>query len=175
MACGCKTWPSWLTDEQWLKIFENGVMRRMGWWGKYFDQTRRKWQGAVNICLIRIFMTFAPDQMLFVFIKWRKMRGGKIVAHTRGEMHKVFFMGKPEERRPLVRPRGRWKSNIKIDLPERVSEGLTVIHLTCVGTNCWLFWTGKWIFWFNEVPELPDWLRKEYVVMLWRMPVLHGI
>jgi len=30
-----------------------------------------------------IFMIFALDQLLFVFMKWRMMRGGKHVAHTR--------------------------------------------------------------------------------------------
>jgi hypothetical protein len=35
------------------------------------------------MCLIRIITIFAPLSMLFVFIKGRKMRRGKRVAHTR--------------------------------------------------------------------------------------------
>jgi len=34
-------------------------------------------------------------------------------------------VGRPEERRPLGRPRRRWKDNIKIDLPE-VEGGLRI-------------------------------------------------
>jgi len=29
-----------------------------------------------------------------------------------------FLLGKPEGRRPLVRPRRRWVDNIRMDLPE---------------------------------------------------------
>ena len=37
-------------------------------------------------------------------------------------------MGKPEGRRQLGRPRRRSKNNIKINLPEIISEVLTVIN-----------------------------------------------
>ena len=29
VACGCETWPYMLTDEQRLKLFENGLMRKI--------------------------------------------------------------------------------------------------------------------------------------------------
>jgi hypothetical protein len=38
-------------------------------------------------------------------------------------------MGKPEGRGPLVRPRSRWKDNIKIDLQEVGCEGMDWIGL----------------------------------------------
>jgi len=31
VAYGCETWPSMLTDEQKLKVLENGVMRKIFW------------------------------------------------------------------------------------------------------------------------------------------------
>ena len=40
-----------------------------------------------------------------------------------------LLVGKTERRRPLERPRSRWKNNIKIDLPEIVSNVLAVINL----------------------------------------------
>jgi hypothetical protein len=40
--------------------------------------------------------------------------------------YSVLF-GKREWRRP--RPRHKWKNNIKIDLPDALSEGLTVLNL----------------------------------------------
>ena len=39
-------------------------------------------------------------------------------------------MGKPEEERPLGRPRRRWKNNIIMDLPEVRWGGLYWIDLT---------------------------------------------
>ena len=44
------------------------------------------------------------------------MIGGAFSA--RGERQGVYriLMGKPEGKRPLVRPRSRWEDNIKIDL-----------------------------------------------------------
>jgi len=36
---------------------------------------------------------------------------------------------KPEGKRPIVRPRRRWKNNIKIDLQEIISEVLTMINM----------------------------------------------
>ena len=38
-------------------------------------------------------------------------------------MHKVL-VGKPEEKRPLGRPRCRWEDNIKMDLQEVSGKGL---------------------------------------------------
>ena len=42
--------------------------------------------------------------------------GGACGAYGRG-VHRVL-LGKPEEKRPLGRPRRRWKDNIKMDLQE---------------------------------------------------------
>ena len=33
-------------------------------------------------------------------------------------MHREFYLGKPEGKRPLGRPRHRWEDNIKMDLRE---------------------------------------------------------
>jgi len=54
--------PGWWTNRGWR-------YSRMGWWGRYFDLTRRKWQEAGKIALVLIFITLAPDQMLFLFSK----------------------------------------------------------------------------------------------------------
>jgi hypothetical protein len=35
-----------------------------------------------------------------------------------------FLVGKPEEKRPLGRPRCRWEDNIKVDLQDVVCEGM---------------------------------------------------
>ena len=47
------------------------------------------------------------------------MRWAGHVAHMREDrgVHRVL-VGKPEEKRPLGRPRHRWEDNIKMDLQE---------------------------------------------------------
>ena len=52
-------------------------------------------------------------------IKPRRMRWARHVARMgdRRGVHKVL-VGKPEGKRPLGRPRLRWKDNIKVDLQE---------------------------------------------------------
>jgi len=52
-------------------------------------------------------------------IKSRKMRWAGHVARM-GEERGVyrFFVGKPEGKRPLGRPRHRWVNNIRMDLQE---------------------------------------------------------
>jgi hypothetical protein len=54
-------------------------------------------------------------------IKARRMRWAGHVARM-GEVRGAYniLVGKPEGRRPLGRPRRRWKDNIKLDLGERV-------------------------------------------------------
>jgi len=57
-------------------------------------------------------------------VKSRIMRWAVHVAHMeegRG-VHRVL-VGKPERRRPLGRPRHRWKDNIKMDLQEVRGDG----------------------------------------------------
>jgi hypothetical protein len=45
-------------------------------------------------------------------------------------------MGKPEEKRPLGRPRCRWVSNIKMDLTETERDGMDLAGLTQDTDHC---------------------------------------
>jgi hypothetical protein len=52
-------------------------------------------------------------------IKSRRMRWGGHVARMGVKLNAYrIFMGKPEEKRPLGRPRCKWVNNIKTDLRE---------------------------------------------------------
>ena len=46
-----------------------------------------------------------------------------------GEVYTGFWLGKPEGKRPLVRPRHRWEDNIKMDLQECGCGGMDWIDL----------------------------------------------
>jgi LmbE family N-acetylglucosaminyl deacetylase len=65
----------------------------------------------------------------------------RVACGTYGEKGDTYsvLVGKPEGSRPLARSRRRWRNNIKIDLPEILSEVLTVINLAHDRPNCWLF------------------------------------
>ena len=62
---------------------------------------------------------FRKSVKKFRVVKSRRMRWAGLVARmgeNRG-VHRVL-VGKPEEKRPLWRPRCRWEDNIKMDLQE---------------------------------------------------------
>jgi hypothetical protein len=58
-------------------------------------------------------------------IKSRRMRWAGHVARM-GEKWNAYriLVGKPEDKRPLGRPRRRWADNIKMDLRKIVWDGL---------------------------------------------------
>jgi len=62
-------------------------------------------------------------------IKSRRMRWAGNVARM-GESRGVYrvLVGKPEGKRPLGRPRRKWKDNIKIDLKVGM-KGMDLINL----------------------------------------------
>jgi hypothetical protein len=47
------------------------------------------------------------------------------------------MVGKPEGKRPLARPRRRWKDNIKMDLQEVGYVGMDWIELAQDGDRWW--------------------------------------
>jgi hypothetical protein len=51
-------------------------------------------------------------------IKSRRMMGGACSAVEGGERRVEGWVGKPEGKRPLGRPRHRWEDNIKMELQE---------------------------------------------------------
>ena len=68
-------------------------------------------------------------------------------------VHRVL-VGKPEEKRPLGRPRRKWEDNIKMDLQE-------------VGGSC-----GDWM----ELAQVRDsWRALLSTVMNFRVPKMRGI
>jgi hypothetical protein len=76
-------------------------------------------------------------------VKSRRMRWAGNVARM-GEdrgVHRVL-VGKPEEKRPLGRPRRRWKDNIKMDFQEVgggvVGTGWSWLRIGTDGGHLWV-------------------------------------
>jgi hypothetical protein len=105
-------------------VFENRVLRRItgpkreevaGVWRRLQNKERHKLYASPNI--IRV-------------IESRRMRWVGQAARM-GDMvnSNNIFVGKPERKRPLGRPRCKWKYNMRMDLRETGWEGVAWIHL----------------------------------------------
>ena len=106
---GCESWSRTSREERRLRVVEN---RRM------FEPRRdvtRKWRKLHNEELNDLYCS--PN--IVRVIKSIRMRWAGHVARMR-ERRGVYrvFVGKPEGKRPLARPRHRWEDNIKMDLHE---------------------------------------------------------
>jgi hypothetical protein len=120
---GCETWSLTLREEHHrLRVFENRVLRIFGpkreedgSWRKLHNDDLHSLYSSLNI--VRV-------------IKSRRMRWAGHVARM-GEGRGVYrvFVGRPESKRPLGRPRRRWKDNIKLHLREIGIDGANWIHL----------------------------------------------
>ena len=110
---GCETWSLTLREERKLRVFENRVLRRL--FGPRRDEVTREWRRLHNEELNDLYSS--PN--IVRAIKSRRMRWAGHVARM-GEERGVYrvFVGKPERRRPLGRPRRRWVDNIRMDLLE---------------------------------------------------------
>ena len=94
-------------------MFENKVLRRI--FGPKRDEVTGEWRKLHNKELSDLYCS--PN--IVRVIKSRRLRWAVHVA-VMGERRGVYrvLVGKPEGKRPLVKPRRRWEDNIKLDLRE---------------------------------------------------------
>jgi len=97
-----------LREERGLRVFENTVLR--GIFGPKRDEVTGEWRKLYNEELNDLYCSPA----IFRVIKLRRMRWAGHVARmgVRRVVYRIF-VGKPEGKRPLGRPRRRWEDNIK--------------------------------------------------------------
>jgi hypothetical protein len=109
----CETWLLTLREKCRLRVFENRVLKKV--FGPKRDEVTGECRKLHNEELNDLYTL--PN--IVWLVKSRRMRWTRHVARMgkdRG-VHRMF-MGKPEEKSPLGRQKGRWKDNIKIDLQE---------------------------------------------------------
>jgi len=102
-----------LWEERKLRVFENMVLRRI--FGPRRYEVTWEWKRLLNEELNDLYTL----RNIVRVIKSRRMRWTGHVARM-GEEKRVYrvLVGKPEGRRPLGRPRGRYVDNIRMDLQE---------------------------------------------------------
>jgi hypothetical protein len=94
-------------------VFENSVLKRI--FGPKWDEVMGEWRKLHNEEL----RDFYSLPITIRIIKSRRMRRAGHVARM-GEKRNAYrlFVGNPEGKRPLGRPRRRWVDNIRMDLGE---------------------------------------------------------
>jgi len=99
---GCETWSLTLKEERRLRVFDNGVLRRI--FGPKRDDVTGEWRKLHNEELNDL---YSSSEFCRV-VKSRRMRWTEYVTHMK-ESRGVYrvLIGKPEGKRPLVRPRHR--------------------------------------------------------------------
>jgi hypothetical protein len=119
MPYGCETWSLTLREEHRLRVFENGVLRRI--FGPKRDEVTGGWRKLHNEELHNLY----SSRSIIIMIKSRRMRWAGHVARM-GEKRNAYriLVGKPEGSRPLGRPRRRRVYNIKLDLREIEWDGM---------------------------------------------------
>jgi hypothetical protein len=104
-------WSLKLREEHRLRVFENRALRRI--FGPMRDEATGGWRKLHNEELHRLYSSPSIIRM----IESRRMSWVGHVVRM-GEKRNAYriFVGKPEGKRPLGRPRSRWVVNIKMDL-----------------------------------------------------------
>jgi hypothetical protein len=125
---GCETWSLTLKEEHRLTVFENSVLsifgpkgEEDGSWRKLHNDELRSLYSSLNI--VRL-------------IKSRRMRwAGHVARMEEGRGVYRLFVGRPECKRPLGRPRRRWENNIKMELREVGIDGRTGFGWLSIGSG----------------------------------------
>ena len=93
--------------------FENKVLRKI--FGAKKDEITGEWRKLRNAELHALYSS--PN--IIRRLKSRRLRWAGHVPHMDQSRNAYrVLVGKPEEKRPLGRPRRRWEDNIKMDLTE---------------------------------------------------------
>jgi hypothetical protein len=123
-AYGCETRSLKLGEEHKLRVFENRVLRTI--FDPNGDEVTGGWRKICNEYLHNMYSS--PN-----IVRMIKSRGMRLTWHVArmGAKRNAYriLVGKPEEKRPLERPKRRWVDNIIINLREIGWDGMGWIEL----------------------------------------------
>ena len=124
VLCGCETWSLALREKRRLRVFENVVLRRI--FGPKRDEVQGEWRKLHNEELHELYSS--PDIVRVTKLRRMRQAGHKTSMGERRGVYRVL-VEKPEGKRPLGRPRNRWKDIIKMHLQEVECRGIDWIDL----------------------------------------------
>jgi hypothetical protein len=111
-------------------VFEKRVLRRI--FGPKRDEVTGEWRKLHNEELRDLY----SSPSIIRIMNARRMRWAGHVARMGENMNAYsLFVGKPEGRRPLGRPRRRWVDNIKMDLLGIIAVMWTGLVWLRIGTG----------------------------------------
>ena len=100
-------------EERRLRVFQNRVLRRI--FGTKRDGVTGEWRKLHNEELNDLYCS--PNIVRVIKFKIRRWAGHIARMGKRRGVYRIF-VGKPEGKRPLGRPRSRWDDNIKMEFQE---------------------------------------------------------
>jgi hypothetical protein len=105
-------------------VFENRVLRSI--FGPKRDEVTRVWRKLYNEELNDLYSSPTIVRVIKIEKNWM---GGVCSSDGERERRVQGFVGKPEGKRQLGRPRRGWENNIKMDLQEVGCGGMDWVEL----------------------------------------------
>ena len=108
VLCGCEAWSLTLREEHRMRVFESRVLRRI--FGPNRVEVTRKWRKLTNEELNYLYTFTNIVRVIKSGLRW----AGHVARMEERRGIYWGFVGKPEGKRPLERPRHRREDNIKM-------------------------------------------------------------
>ena len=113
MFYSCETWTLTKERKRKLEVFENSILRRI--YGPVFNAETNQWERRHNRDLPQL----SGQPYIQDVVRSRRLRwAGHCARMPDQRLPKILLHGTVEGRRPVGRPRYRWKDNIKKDIEE---------------------------------------------------------
>ena len=93
-------------------MFESKVLRKIS--GANRDEITREWESNLMMSCMYCILHLTIRNLKSRRLRW----AGHVAQMEQSRNAYRVLVGKPEEKRSLVRPRSRWEDNIKMDLRE---------------------------------------------------------
>ena len=127
---------------------------KIGCWGRYLGLTGARLQGSRGDCKIRSFMICSHNTLFARSNKKEWDRRSMWHACGRREGQTQGLVWRPEGKRPLGRPRCRWKDDIRMDHQEKKWGAWSAFTWLRIRTGGDLLWMRQWNFGFHKMRRI---------------------